>query len=84
MLPLPFTETQPQKSIVQPAGQADTIIYEVTKPDQIKLSWWARIIFHKGQARMGTWRSHMIIGWVMIPEKAVLLAERVVCYSKAY
>jgi len=65
MLPLPFTETQPQKSIVQPAGQADTIIYEVTKPDQIKLSWWARIIFHKGQARMGTWRSHMIIGWVM-------------------
>jgi len=65
MLPLPFTETQPQNSIVQPAGQADTIIYEVTNPNQIKLSWWARIIFHKGQARMGTWRSRMIIGWVM-------------------
>jgi len=64
--PLPFSDTQPQSSVVQPAAPADTITYEVTPPNQIKLSWWARVIFHQGQVRVGTWRSRTIIGWVMM------------------
>lgn len=49
----------------QSEKEAETIYYEVTSANEVKLSWWARFIFLGGQVSIGSWRARIMGVWIL-------------------
>lgn len=49
---------------ISSVGQ-DGIRYEVTKPGDVNLTWWAKIIFRRGEFRLSGWRRWLIVCWMI-------------------
>ena len=44
----------------------ETIQYSRSNPSEVKLSWWARIIFRKGEFKLDRWKFWLMLFWVLV------------------